>query len=286
MPRLSFSTSALEAFMNYSPSEAQVSLQMVEGILKSDDRPPLRLKKLNWALMSLRAHALVNGLRLITGDKVCGGPFKDMALTDDAIMAYRSPILLGCYEHELHSVFEEIIAAKYAQILNIGCSVGYYAVGLARRMPRVVVEAFDIDTSARNKCMNMARINNVENRVHISGQFYGDDFAKYGDKKTLAIVDIEGAEKELLNPEAYPALKSMDVIVELHDLMDASISKIVCDRFAASHTIEIIKNRTSMPDVEKLLPEDYFLDPYDHLLMGWESRDGKTPWGIFRTKNE
>ncbi|MFA4995142.1 MAG: class I SAM-dependent methyltransferase [Bdellovibrionales bacterium] len=272
--------------MEYSPAEAQISLKIVEDLLKNNDPPPLRLKRLVWTLMCIRARGLANGLRLLTGDKVYAGPFKDMVLTNDALAAYQAPILLGCYEHELHSVFEDVIANDYARVLNIGCSVGYYAVGLARRMPHVVVEAFDISDEARRKCLDMARANNVEDRVHVSGQFYGEDYAKYADKKTLVIMDIESAEKDLLNPEAFPALRKMDVIVELHDLMDPTISKTICARFEASHDIEIIRNQTSLPDVEKLLPEGAYVDPYDHMLLGWECRDGKTPWGLFRVKNQ
>jgi hypothetical protein len=270
--------------MNYSPAEAKISLRVAENILKSGEEPHLLLKKLSWTLLSLRARALTNGLRPLTGDKVYAGPFKDMILTVDALLAYQAPILLGCYEHELHPAFERAIAADYERVLNIGCSVGYYAVGLARRMPRAIIEAFDIAPDARKKCIDMVRVNGVEGRVSVLGEFFGDDFAKYADKKTLVVMDIEGAEKTLLNPEKYPALRNMDVIVELHDLMDATISKTVSDRFAPSHTIEIVKNRTSLPDVEKLLPEDYYLDPYDHVLLGWECRDGRTPWGVFMAK--
>jgi hypothetical protein len=273
--------------MEFSPAEAEISLKIAENILKEDIPVPsqLRLKKLVWTLLCLRARALTNGLRLLTGDKVCGGPFKDMVLTNDALIAYQAPLLLGCYEHELHPFFEDAIAKNYARILNIGCSVGYYAVGLARRMPTVVIEAFDIDEVARNKCQEMARVNGVEDRVHISGEFFGKDFEKYADKKTLVIMDIEGAEKELLNPEAFPSLRKMDVLVELHDFGDPTISKTILPRFEPSHTIEIIKNRTSLPDVDKLLPESYHLDPYDHMLLGWECREGKTPWGVFRVKS-
>jgi len=273
--------------MEFSPAEAEISLKIADGILKDGVvvPPHFRLKKLVWTLLCLRARALTNGLRLLTGDKVCGGPFKDMILTNDALVAYQSPILLGCYEHELHPFFEGVIANNYERILNIGCSVGYYAVGLARRMPNVVVEAFDIDGPARNKCLAMAKANGVEDRVHISGEFFGKDFEKYADKKTLVLMDIEGAEKDLLNPEIFPALRKMDVLVELHDFGDPTISKTIIPHFDPSHTIEIIKNRTSLPDLDALLPENYHLDPYDHMLLGWECREGKTPWGVFYVKH-
>ncbi|MFA5041491.1 MAG: class I SAM-dependent methyltransferase [Bdellovibrionales bacterium] len=270
--------------MNYSPAEADLALKRIAELMKNDDPPALCAKKICWTLMSVRGQALGNGLRLLVGDKVYAGPFKDMVLTNDAFFAYGSPVLLGCYEHELHPVFEKVFTDDYTHVLNIGCSVGYYAVGLARRMPHVTVEAFDIDPEARRKCLDMARANNVEDRVRVSGEFLGKDFANYGDKKTLVLMDIECAEKELLDPEKFPALRKMDVIVEMHDLLDGTISKILTDRFAPSHTINVVRNRPIMPDVGGLLPEDYYLDPYDNFLMGWEWRDGKTPWGVFRAK--
>ena len=52
-----------------SPAEAQISLKLVENILKSDDPPPLRLKKIHWTLMRLRVRALTNGLRLLIGEQ-------------------------------------------------------------------------------------------------------------------------------------------------------------------------------------------------------------------------
>ena len=115
----------------------------------------------------------------------------------------------------------------------------------------------------------------------ISGVFAGEDFAKYDDGKTLVLMDIEGGEKELLDPGRYPALRKMDVIVEMHDLLDASISKTILARFAESHTGAFIKNRPLFPDIDRLLPSDAFVDPSDLFLLGWESRAGQTPWGVF-----
>lgn len=272
--------------MRYSPQEAKISLSIAENILKNDQDPPaLRVEKLIGTLKILRARGLTNGLRRLIGNKVYAGPFKGMTLTEDAIAAYNAPVLLGCYEHELHPFFENAIAAGYARVLNIGCSIGYYAVGLACRMPEAIIEAFDISEEARTKCEAMVRANGAEDRVRVFAEFLGEDFEKYDDgKKTLVLMDIEGAESDLLDPAKYPALRKMDVLVEMHDLIDSTLSKKLCQKFESSHTIEVVKNRTSVPDVEKLLPEDYYLDPEDHILMGWECRGGRTPWGIFRVR--
>ncbi len=270
--------------MRYNSENAATVLQLVEGGLKETGSAEDRLHQLWLTLLFSRARALLNGVRLACGDQVLGGVFKGMALTGDALELYRTPVLLGCYEHELHPVVEKLIAGNYTRILNIGCSVGYYAVGLALRMPQVTVEAFDISPEAQKKCAELARLNGVQERVHISGLFKGEDFASYVDGKTLVVMDIEGGEKDLLDPVRYPALRKMDVLVELHDLIDPAISQTVIDRFAPSHSMEFIRNRNLLPDASAFLPEGQYLDPFDHLLLGWECRDGETPWGVFVAK--
>ena len=55
------------------------------------------------------------------------------------------PYLLGIYEAELHPWLEEVAAGRYTQILDVGAKFGYYAVGLARRLPGVPITAFDTD---------------------------------------------------------------------------------------------------------------------------------------------
>jgi SAM-dependent methyltransferase len=270
--------------MRFAPDDAKIVLGIIEGELKSPDEPSLRLARLWHMTLLARCRGLTADLRRIIGDTVHGGPFKGMKLTEDAIKSYRTAVMLGCYEHELHPVFEKVMATDYTRILNIGCSVGYYAVGLAMRMPHVIIEAFDIDPEARRKCAELARANGVEDRIKISGEFFGDDFAKYEGEKILALVDIEGAETELLAPAAYPALRKMDVIVELHDVFNPAISKIVTERFMGSHNIRFIPNQNILPDMTGILAPGHYIDPFDQVLLGWESRDGATPWGVYYAK--
>ena len=270
--------------MRYNSENAGTILRLVEGCLSESIPADVKIRKVWWTLLFSRARALSNGVRQISGDQVLGGVFKGMTLTNAALELYRAPYLLGCYEHELHQTVEKLIAGNYTRILNIGCSVGYYAVGLALRMPHVTVEAFDISADAQKNCADLARLNGVQDRIHISGLFDGEKFASYADGKTLVVMDIEGGEKDLLDPVRFPALQKMDVLVELHDLIDPTISPVISDRFAASHTAEFIRNRNVLPDASVFLPEGQYLDPFDHLLLGWEGRDGETPWGVFTAK--
>jgi hypothetical protein len=270
--------------MDYSPENAAYVLKKVEECLKGEESPNVKIQMLWAILVQTRARILMSALYALTGNTVFDGPFKGMQLLNDMIPLLDAPILLGCYEHELHPVVEQAIAADYVHILNIGCSVGYYAVGFARRMPKTIIEAFDILPNAQQICAQMAQLNGVQDRLHVSGLFSGEDFARYEGKKTLAFVDIEGEEINLLDPERYPALRKIDVIVELHNVVNPNMSKVLSNRFEGSHTVEIVENRNFLPDLSKILPEGVTLNSIDHLLTGWEGRAGLTPWGVFRVK--
>jgi len=272
--------------MHYTNENAEIILRLAQDILKKNASPSMRLKNLWWIMLLGRARELTKGLRDRLGNKVYDGPFKGMIISDDALQLFQAPVLLGCYEQELHAVMENTIASRYDRIVNIGCSVGYYAVGLARRMPQAKIEAFDIDAEARRKCAEMAQLNGVQDRVFLGGEFYGEDFEKYRGTRTLFLVDIEGAEKELLDPARYPALGEADFIVEMHDLMDGGISEALTARFEATHDIEMILNRTTVPDISGIVSPNIYLDPLDHFLLAWEGRDGPTPWGVFRKKHK
>ena len=73
----------------------------------------------------------------------------------------------------------------------------------------------------------------------VGGVFNGEDFARYPER-TLVFCDIEGAEDALLDPDKRPALRKMDLIVELHECFQPDIARKVCARFAASHDIAMV----------------------------------------------
>jgi SAM-dependent methyltransferase len=272
--------------MDYTVEEATHILKFIERNHPQDEPANITVKRTWLMLLHTRLLFLTTLLRPLFCDTTQSGPFKGMRLTDDAITNFRMPILIGCYEHELHPSIEKIIAEPYTRILNIGCAVGFYAIGFALRMPNIQIDAFDISTSAQTKCATMAALNGVQDRIKIGGEFYGEDFAKYADEKVLAFVDIEGAELDLLNPSLYPSLHKMDILVELHDAFNPLISRTLCERFAPTHDIEIMPNRNNLPSVEGLVPPEVYLDPMDQLLLGWEERGGPTPWAFFRTKDQ
>jgi len=270
--------------MRYPPQQAAIFMKEVRRVLDQPDTPDIQLRNLWMTLIFLRNASIANDLKQALGGRVFSGPFKGMKLVPEAMNSASTPHMLGCYEHELHATMERVIADGYEKILNIGCSFGYYSVGLALRMPHVSIEAYDIDPDARAACRHMAEMNNVTDRVSVGGEFRGEDFARYAGKKTLALVDIEGAERALLDPIKYPALLGMDLIIEMHDIVDRGISKLILERFSPTHECEVVRNRSILFPLDEIFGDSEFIEPFDELIAAWESRNGSTPWAVMRAK--
>jgi len=227
-------------------------------------------------------HALItNTLVAKQGNVVQGGPFVGLRFVGQTSEGCSAPRLLGCYEHELHSHLERLIGQPFDSVLNIGCADGYYAVGLAQRMPSVKVFAHDLNPTAQTNCREVAALNGVADRVQVGGLFQGVDFAALAGKKTWLVMDIEGAERELLDPALYPALRGMTVLVECHDCFVSGMSMEIAGRFADTHTITRVDHALAATPLPEWLQS---LGHLDHLLAIWEWRIGPTPWLVMEPK--
>ena len=174
-----------------------------------------------------------------TQGRVQSGPFigmtllREQAWTDGAL----SPMLLGCHEEELHPAIEEEIARlqllPHPSVVNIGCAEGYYAVGLARRLPQATVHAIDTNDA----CLAFAHKAAVANGVAlVTGETLDTVFAS----PDLIVCDCEGDEILYLNLDAYPALRSATMIVELHIKETQNTPTILYERFSATHNITCV----------------------------------------------
>jgi SAM-dependent methyltransferase len=228
-----------------------------------------------------RAQGLAQTIAARQKGVVAGGPFAGLRIPDEGSEGSRAAQLLGHYEHELQPTIEAAIAARPSTIVNIGCAHGYYAVGLAQRLPEARVYAYDINEVAQRFCRRLAEGNGVGERVSVAGLFAAAEFERFRDVAPFVLVDIEGAELDLLDPDASPALKTMSVLVECHDCFKPGISATLYLRFAASHDITRIEPNPTMPALPDWLANS---DQLDQLLAIWEWRQGKTPWLHMRPK--
>jgi hypothetical protein len=59
----------------------------------------------------------------------------------------------------------------------------------------------------------------------------------------LVVVDIEGGELDLLDPNALPSLSNVKLLVETHDEITAGCLEAVRSRFARTHDITSVQAR-------------------------------------------
>ena len=217
------------------------------------------------------------------GTVVMEGPLKGLDFLPQSAEGCHIAKLLGCYEQPLQPFIEAAIKDNYPTILNIGCAEGYYAVGMARRMPKTMVMAYDLNPKAQEVCASLAHKNGVSERVRIGGLFEPADFAAYADQQVLLLCDIEGAERALLDPEQSPALKGMDIIVESHECLTAGITQTLMDRFKPTHEITLVQDN-GQRQLHQAPQWFYNFAHLDQLLATWEWRSGPTPWLVMKAK--
>jgi hypothetical protein len=198
-----------------------------------------------------------------------------MKLTREAMILDMAfvPKMLGAYEAELNEPIEAAIARQPDTIVNVGAGDGYYAAGLARRIPSALVVAYDLDSSARRATRNLARLNRVSDRLNVRGECRRGHLA-YLDERTLLVMDCEGAERDLLGPETVDCA---DVIVELHEHLRPGVTDAVRHRFASTHDVRIVvggrRDPATYPGAARLPAERR-----QHAVH--EPRRGRPAWAV------
>ncbi len=198
---------------------------------------PDYLSQILQAAISARTGDIAAYIARETTMTVQAGPFQGMKLPECSSWSARdaTPKLLGMYEQALHPAIERAIARNPAEVFNIGSAEGYYAVGLARRLPQALIYACDTDPRAAIAITEAAQLNGV--KLQICAEFTPVQISP--GVPTLIVADIEGAETSVFD-RYNPWLNSTDLIIECHDFMDRSITETLRARFPA-HALEIIE---------------------------------------------
>lgn len=126
---------------------------------------------------------------------------------------------------------------------SAGCAEGYYAVGIARRLPKCHIWAFDIDSEAQRLCAEMIALNQVQDRVHLEGACTSEKLRRlFGDSLGLIVSDCEAFEFQLFNRPCIEGLSNCDLVIEYHELLsDNSLPEFI-ERFQATHSTLMIES--------------------------------------------
>lgn len=194
--------------------------------------------------------------RLAPDGRVRNGPFAGMRYPEmESTGSSLFPKLLGSYERELHPWIYEGDRCGYRAVVDVGCAEGYYAVGLALRWPQTRVYAFDTNPKARQLCAELARSNDVAERVHVSASCDEQALRALSlPVRSLIVSDCEGFEVQLFSENLIAELRDHDFLIELHDWYDINISTALKRRFEATHRVDSVY---SVDDVQKVHSYDY-----------------------------
>jgi hypothetical protein len=220
------------------------------------------------------------------GAVVQGGPFRGMRYLSESLGSPLLPKLAGSYEAEIHPAIEEICkTGKAINIIDIGCDEGYYVVGMALRMPAARVFGFDINTTSQEKCRQLARMNNVEDRVTVDGLLTASRLNEILRPGDLVICDCEGCEYALIDPAQAPALRDVNMIIELHDsdFLELNITPSILSRFRESHIVEL--KTTGPRDVSEWPAVEFLGSPLRELAID-EGRVKGQQWAWLKAKNQ
>jgi len=180
--------------------------------------------------------------------RVTSGPFAGMRYIDNAHGSRLIPKLVGSYEAELHEVIRRVIDAAPPVVIDVGCAEGYYAVGFARALPNASLVAFDISEPARALCAELARANDVAERIAIEGFCDCQTLHRLPLTGAFLLMDCEGFELELLRPDLVPGLAHTIILVELHDCFVPGLTEQLLARFQDTHRVRLFPLQERAPD--------------------------------------
>ncbi len=209
-------------------------------------------------------------IRARAKNQIQSGPFHGMKYLDHSYWNLYYPKLLGTYERELDEHIERMIAQAPPLVVNIGAGEGYFAVGIARRLPNSRIITFEATPSEREGLGEMCRLNEVESRVTICGTCEPELLkeAMCNSTHPYVICEVEGYEDNLLRPELLANVEGATFLVEVHEFTKPSLRQDLLGRFEATHDCELIWPRQRLVNeypyqnfLTKLLPQVYVTGP-------------------------
>ena len=206
---------------------------------------------------------------------VLRGPFAGMRL--QGACSPIGPKVLGTHELELAPVIERLCRSDVRHIVNVGAADGFYAVGLLRHLGTARAIAFELLAPLHASMRTLAASNGVAERLDIRGACDRDALsAVLGDgTRTLVIMDVEGAERDLLDPGHNAALRRAQILVELHDFVDPAISRTIRSRFVQTHAVTVYRSRKR---TQADLPPIAGVDGATLLRLADEGRPTEMEW--------
>lgn len=263
-----------------------ISLIKQDGLISA----MIRIGKFSARLFRFNYEATVNRRRIrlskyITKElnsTVKYGPMVGFLMTPDSWWGRheRAGMLLGIYEPQVLDTLTNI-ADEYSYLVDIGAADGYYGVGLVAS--KIFKESFCFETNeyGRRVIRENAKINNVEEYVHVFGRAQKDFFKEVPKEKledSVVLIDIEGGEYELLEEFTFHALRFSAIVIELHEEAANKVEDSLVELIAKgskTHSCSIITPAAKNPSLYEELSH---LGDHDRWLICSEGRAYDMRW--------
>ena len=226
----------------------------------------------------------------LTNKEVINGVYKSTKLTCKTHWKGFdvSSKLIGFYEQQVQ---EKIIYLKkkfnLENLINFGSGDGYHLIGLLKNDYFKLGLAFEIDQFGIDQIQENAILNNVKEKVitfksanfeDVSNTLNDDQL-----KKSLFLVDIEGAEFDLFNESNLNYFKNSILLIENHHFLK---ERAVVEKFFTFmekyFDLEILKNSSRNPYE---IPQIDNFDDDEKWLIASEGRKQTMDWLVFVPKN-
>lgn len=193
-----------------------------------------------WLSILARYPNAVRQIERRTRGQVIAGPFKGLRYPGRDRGNFC--VLLGAYESCLAPAIESVISREPKLVINVGAAYGYYAFGLARRLPKSSVLAYELDRSRQVQLMRYRKLNQLEHRVALRGACTLESLNAdiNNEAGTFICMDVEGGEAELLDPVKVPGLQRAEILVELHEMFRPGVTGLLKRRFTDTHRQSVI----------------------------------------------
>jgi hypothetical protein len=219
---------------------------------------------------------------------VQAGPFVGLTFPETALAF--GPLclqIIGSFEMELHPTLDLLFDRPYERIINVGAAEGYYACGLARRFLSADVIAFEVDGDARDVLVETVYLNNLGQRTRVLGMCLPERLVQAASGiRALIVCDCEGGERFIFSDDVVDHLRNADLLVEVHDGLDSTISATLMRRFSPSHRATWIAPLGAHARAG-LHSQRYALHAHSGLSLGdfagllAENRRASTGWVLF-----
>lgn len=221
----------------------------------------------------------------ITKGQVYEGPFKDLTLIKRNVFGSEIPKLLGCYEKEINTALISALASKPKVVCNIGAAEGYYALGCAKYQSVDQVIVFEALELGQELIKANLEVNVVHARIELKGLC--DEQTLWETLNSTAIdlmlIDIEGAELDILSSRNAKLLTKTELIIESHDFCRPQCMTILKELFKDTHELTVIDSK---PRTTEDFPPIVSLPRHLKLKLMNENRPGVMQWLVCRPTAE